>query len=130
MALLLAPPVLLRPEGLRPHELLPPPPRRVDRRDRLEGRPVRPRPFLAMMISSKSRISGSEVSFISLSWTNSLNAIEKGNVSLSDKERLQHEKLTLCLPHHCDIFLLIVRETLDESIHVKGIQLATVFVLL
>lgn len=39
-------------------------------------------------------------------------------------------KLTLCLPHHRDIFLLIVRETLDEPIHVKGIQLTAALVLL
>lgn len=39
-------------------------------------------------------------------------------------------RLTLCFSHHRSIIVLIMRKTLDKTVHIKGIQLAIGLLLL
>ena len=45
-------------------------------------------------------------------------------------EAVGDDLLTLCFFHHGTVFLLIVRHTFDEAIHVEGIQLTAVSLVL
>jgi hypothetical protein len=81
---------------------------------------LKPRFFLARMISSKRRIEGSVGRVVSRSWMNSWNAIY--SVSKSGLYLESRGVLTLCLPKHGNILAMLIRQAPRETIHIESEQ--------
>lgn len=95
--------------------------RMVESRERPDERPGRPRAFLAMRISSKSRMEESVAGVVSRLWINSLKAFVCQWPCCCVVNEESRGVFTLSVAHHGGVLLLIVRQAPYESIHVKGV---------
>jgi hypothetical protein len=81
-----------------------------------------------MMTSSKSLMLGSDAGLISRSWINSLKP--ERSLTHNTVGWIRGNEHTLSLAQHGHVLLLIMGETLDETVHLKGVQLPITLLLL
>lgn len=100
----------------------------VDRRDSPADRAGLLRAFLARIISSNRRIPELVAGCLSRSWMNSLNTRHVLNMVSKCTDLFDRfvvtGSLTLGIPHHSGILLLVMGAASDERVHVKCIHLA------